>query len=177
LRGIIQLHRRGDTASVPGRTYVDGSSGVVTEGGLELSIVGVLPGQYKVEANGHFTAEVYFPGPVKLLVEHERIRGGVRGPGGNPDFLFYLTPAHERVRWGLDYGGESGSDFEFEGVPDGEWKVGAWRQRPGEYSDQPPSDTIRYPGTTDWSAAGILSITEASALSGLEIALPEKTNP
>lgn len=115
---------------------------------------------------------------VRIAVNLERggrIQGVVLGPEEN--HLIYLTPADEQSAWTRVFSGAAGGDFDMEGIPDGAWKIGAWRSAPGAYPDEPPPDTVWYPGTRDWNSAGIVSITAASEVLGIEIAPPESRNP
>lgn len=109
-----------------------------------------------------------------VLERGGRIQGLVSGGEEDREFLFYLTSAGDRTRWVLGYGGLSGREFDLKSIPDGEWKVGAWPARPNEYPEQAPPGTIWYPGTTDWSAAGVISIRDAGEVTGLAIVVPAR---
>ncbi len=106
-----------------------------------------------------------------------RIQGAVLDPDPSREYLFYLSPAGERTRWALGYGGVSRQEFDFQGIPDGDWKVGAWPRIAGEYPEEPPENVIWYPGTTDWSAAGGVSVRDGGSVSGVEIGVAPKAPP
>jgi hypothetical protein len=61
-------------------------------------------------------------------------------------------------------------DFALRGLPDGDYRIGAWIYT-GENPNE-PTDVTWYPGTPDWDAASVVSIREAGTVSGIDFALP-----
>ena len=56
------------------------------------------------------------------------------------------------------------------GLPDGDFKVGAWPVGEGrDWLDPPPADTVWYPGTEDWDSASVVEIRDASVVTDLVI--------
>lgn len=111
---------------------------------------------------------------VDLQVTIER-GGGILGAildreGSADDFLLFVTPSGDPTGHLAAWAHSPKREFEIYGLPDGEWKIGAWRQVEGaEYPDDPPAGTIWYPGTRDWSQAASITIAGASVVSGIEI--------
>jgi hypothetical protein len=99
------------------------------------------------------------------------IRGTVLTVPKDPsaDYYIYITAADDPAAWGHTFYWEWDRSFEVEGLPNGNWKVGAWRQWKSEYPEQPPEETVWYPGTLDWGSAGIIEIRDFSDVSGIEI--------
>jgi hypothetical protein len=94
------------------------------------------------------------------------------------DFVIYVADAQRRETVGRIYECEPcscyGSPFRFtaRGLPDGSYRVGALV---GDHCPPPwaaPPETIWYPGTTDWDSAGVVTIVNHAAVTGLEIHLP-----
>jgi hypothetical protein len=54
------------------------------------------------------------------------------------------------------------------GLPDGDYKVGAWPQFHGGHPAEPPEGTLWYPGTADWDSATILSIRDQAEMQGID---------
>ncbi len=111
---------------------------------------------------------------VQLPVVLERggiIRGLVRDrEESSSDFLIFVTRADDRAVWGRTFAFDPTPEFQIQGLPDGDWKVGAWRQPAAhQYPEEAPATTIWYPSTTDWEAAGIVSIQLSSEVTGIEI--------
>lgn len=111
---------------------------------------------------------------VQLPVVLERgglVRGHVLDrDGSSSDFYIFVTRAGDQAAWGTAFASDPTLEFEIQGLPDGDWKVGAWRQPAvHQYPDEPPAATIWYPGTTDWETAGSISISQSSDVTGIEI--------
>jgi hypothetical protein len=83
-----------------------------------------------------------------------------------------VTPADDPLSWAYDSFYTSGSAFRFQGLPDGDFKIGAWAGQWSWDGGPPPEGTIWYPGTTDWSGAGIIEIRDAGVVSGIVIEIP-----
>lgn len=105
------------------------------------------------------------------LEEGGRIGGEVADAPSSSGYLFYLTRADDSARWALGYGGLTNQEFDFEGIPEGDWKVGAWPNG-GGYPEEAPSNTVWYPSTLDWGDAGTISIRDGSTVTGILITLP-----
>jgi hypothetical protein len=101
-----------------------------------------------------------------------RISGALRDAPANAAYLFYLTSEDDPTRWALGFGERSRQGFDFTGIPDGRWKIGAWPRLDGVYPEVAPVNTVWYPGTDDWGTAGILTIEGASVITGVEIVIP-----
>jgi len=69
--------------------------------------------------------------------------------------------------WGFRVA-SAGGTYEVEGLPDGDWKIGAWLRAEG-YPDQPPAGTVWYPGTTDWNEAGVIQVRNHADVTGIVI--------
>jgi hypothetical protein len=84
------------------------------------------------------------------------------------DHLVYYTRADDPASIGFSFG-LAGRSFTVPGLQDGDYKVGAWRQPSRIYPEQPPSGTVWYPGTSDWTAAQVISIRDHGVVSGIDI--------
>ena len=113
--------------------------------------------------------------PISVVLEKGgTIAGAVHeAEGVTGDYSLYLTraddpaPSSRTYAWSLNLG------FRFEGLPDGDWKVGASRLSPSNpYSDTPPAETVWFPGTTDWQAAGIIPIRNFGDVTSIDIVMP-----
>jgi hypothetical protein len=84
-----------------------------------------------------------------------------------------LTPGDEYVTWARRWYGPTVTAFMLSGLPDGQYKVGfvsasiSWN-----FPGPPPAETIWYPGTQDWDEATILTIEDASEVTGIEFEVP-----
>ena len=113
--------------------------------------------------------------PISVVLEKGGTIAGVvrEAEGVTGDYSLYLTraddpaPSSRTYAWSLNLG------FRFEGLPDGDWKVGASRLSPSNpYSDTPPPETVWFPGTTDWQAAGIIPIRNFGDVTSIDIVMP-----
>jgi hypothetical protein len=82
-----------------------------------------------------------------------------------------ITPADEFTAWGSNYFFVLTGEYEFRGLPDGNFKVGF---RPGglDWNDPLPQGIIWYPGTLDWTDAGVVEIRDASVVTGIDFLVP-----
>ena len=103
------------------------------------------------------------------------IAGMVRDvEGGMGDYFVYITRADDPARWGYDFARNDRPEFGFEGLPNGDWKVGVWRRYPDpSFPDAPPIGTVWFPSTTDWEAAQAIPIRDFNDVTGIDIAMPE----
>ncbi len=85
----------------------------------------------------------------------------------DPDAWWYalLTPAADPTTWGQNYIFGPRTDYSLTGIPDGQWKIGVCLIYAAD-------DTIWYPGTADWDAAGIITIHDAETVLGVDIHIP-----
>jgi hypothetical protein len=58
--------------------------------------------------------------------------------------------------------------FTAAGLPDGDYRVGAWPQFGYTHPDEPPEGTLWYPGTTDWDSASVLTILDHEEILGID---------
>jgi hypothetical protein len=100
--------------------------------------------------------------------------------GAPSRFVIYVVEAATRQTVGLIYcepargcGGDlPNRPFLGLGIADGEYRVGA---SPHDSSTPPwdaPAGTIWYPGTAEWDSAGIVTIADHAAVTGIDIAWP-----
>jgi hypothetical protein len=110
------------------------------------------------------------------------IRGTISAPvatGGTTfiRYAVYLTPADDPACLGLTEGMDAPLRYEMAGVPNGDWKVGILGVEHHLLDDrhapaQPPAGTVWYPGTTDWNAAGTVTVRDLGAVDGIDFSLP-----
>ncbi|MCK4303495.1 MAG: hypothetical protein KAY24_04590 [Candidatus Eisenbacteria sp.] len=112
--------------------------------------------------------------PLSVILEKGgTIEGTVlMAEGSEVNCYVMITPASERVRWGYCYAWDWQPDYDIRGLPDGDWKVGVW-PIPADYELPaiPPDDTVWYPGTTDWNAAGVIEIRDFGDVRDIDIAV------
>ena len=110
-----------------------------------------------------------------VLEKGGTISGTVREiPGVRVDYFVYITRADDATRWGYTFAHRDRPSFVVKGLPDGDWKVGVRRQStPPTYPDQPPRDTVWYPGTTTWEAAQAIATRGFEDVTGIEISMPD----
>jgi hypothetical protein len=108
-----------------------------------------------------------------ILERGGTIAGVVRETEGvTADYSIYITSARDPAIWGYVFAWRSDPQFLVQGLPDGDWKVGAWRRISFSYPEQAPEGTVWYPGTTDWQAAGVIPIRGFQDVTGIEIVMP-----
>jgi hypothetical protein len=100
--------------------------------------------------------------------------------GAPSRFVIYVVEAATRETAGFVYcdcargcyGNPHNFPFLARGIADGEYRVGAM---PYDCSTPPsaaPAGTIWYPGTAEWETAGIVTIADHAAVTGIDIAWP-----
>lgn len=105
------------------------------------------------------------------LVSGGRIEGLVRRPAERMHRYWRvgITGADSEVRLGEFRGPQYSTDYWLRGLPDGDYKVGAWFVLADGESE--PEEIVWYPGTTEWNAATPLSISAANTLGEIDIDL------
>lgn len=102
------------------------------------------------------------------------IRGGiVQSTMPAQSYYVAVTPADAERIWGYVTLWTTETEFEILGLPDGEWKLGAWI--PGEDGNdhpEPPARAIWYPGTSAWDDATLITISAASDIDGIILSIP-----
>ena len=102
------------------------------------------------------------------------ISGVLGGPGlGTDDVIIYVTAADDPSGWSNRWVPAGRQSFTVEGLPNGQWKVGASIPA-GNNADRPTPapGTIWYPGTTHWQSARVITIRNFEDVTGIEISLP-----
>jgi len=87
-------------------------------------------------------------------------------------FYVMVTRVDNPEPWAYDSFPVSAS-FQFLGLPDGDYKIGAWDGHIPWDGGPAPAGAVWYPGTTDWNQAGVLQISDANAIAGIVIDIPE----
>ena len=108
-----------------------------------------------------------------IVVEEGGIIAGTASLAGSEHDWGYaiVTTADEALLLCDDYVSGTSPDFTVKGVADGGYKLGLvsngmyWLQ-PG---DPLPAGVVWYPGTTDWSAAGVVAIAGADSVGGIHL--------
>jgi len=90
----------------------------------------------------------------------------------NDDYAIFVYAAESGQEWARSEAYSFGPGFTFLGLPDGRYKIGASSDAYGDESGPPPPDTIWYPATPDWGAAGVVEIVGAATVSGVDIVFP-----
>jgi hypothetical protein len=110
-----------------------------------------------------------------LVIEEGGIIAGTTTLAGSGEHWGHVvvTSAEEDVLLCGDYVSTTSPDFRLPGVADGGYKLGLIASsmfwfNPG---DPVPDGVVWYPGTTDWSAAGVIAITGADSVGGIFLAL------
>ncbi len=81
-----------------------------------------------------------------------------------------ITPADEPTVWGSYYAFMGRPNFLVQGLPEGEFRIGAFPVSLGwTRGTPPPASTVWYPGTTDWNSGETITIQNASEVSGIVI--------
>ncbi|MBK7190273.1 MAG: hypothetical protein IPH86_16770 [bacterium] len=84
-----------------------------------------------------------------------------------------VTTAEEAVLLCADYVSTTSPDFTLSGVADGGYKLGLVSN--GTFwlgaGDPVPAGVVWYPGTTDWSAAGVIEVAGADSVGGIVLAI------
>jgi hypothetical protein len=104
--------------------------------------------------------------------------GVVRGtvlmdPDARRDYYIIVTPAGDRTPWGYSYAWDSGPAFAVLGLPDGDFKIGAYpigANPSWEWPGPAPAATRWYPGGVAWDDAGVITIVDGGDIEGVELA-------
>lgn len=93
--------------------------------------------------------------------------------GESLDAVIYVTPAASEEVWGSRSVSVGSPAFKIEGLPNGRWKIGAWR-RAGTWPEGPvpPPGTLWYPAQTDWRSARVFTIAGFEDLDRIDFRLP-----
>jgi len=124
------------------------------------------------------TVTVGSPGEiVRLDVALERggtISGAFAAPLPDDGSVYVVvTPQNERRTWGTSYAAAGHAAYSVVGLPDGGYKIGVFHPYAGwDRGDPPPEGTLWYPGTPDWSAAGVIGIQDAGDVTGVALSAP-----
>ncbi|MBK7049205.1 MAG: hypothetical protein IPH48_22400 [bacterium] len=110
-----------------------------------------------------------------LVIEEGGIIAGTTTLAGSGEHWGHVvvTSAEEDVLLCADYVSTTSPDFTLPGVADGGYKLGLvsngmfWLN-PG---DPVPAGVVWYPGTTDWSAAGVIAVAGADSVGGIHLAI------
>ncbi len=161
---------------------------------LEFGIANLRPGTYRLRIEADFNGwrrwvpqwydraltaaeatpiTIGYPGAIvnlPLVLERGGSIAGIVSDAQAPavDHPVYVTPAGSLEAWGYLVAYAPAQQFLLEGLPDGDWKVGASRSR---IEEQPPADTVWYPGGT-WENATVISTRGYSDVTGIVISLP-----
>ncbi len=84
-------------------------------------------------------------------------------------YMILFTPADADTLWGRNYIWFPDTEFSGVGLPDGQYKVGATPIGLLLLKAETPDNTIWYPGTSDWNAAGVVTIENAGTVVGVDI--------
>lgn len=102
--------------------------------------------------------------PLSMTVlEGGSIAGDLTG-APDPDGRWHAlaTPADAAAVWGFNYIFGPETAYNLIGLPDGDWKVGVT-------PINAPGDTLWYPGTADWAASTVVTITDGAEVAGIDI--------
>lgn len=173
------------------------------ESDLVFAIPNLRPGTYRMHIDPYFrgrepwapqwydrvtsqaqarTITIGQPGDVAripVVLERGGTIGGIvrEDPASNTTIYIYVTPADARTHWGLAYAFAGRRAFKVEGLPDGDWKIGASRVSPDDDTTEPPANTLWYPGTTDWQAASRITTRDFEDITGIDIVVPNPGGP
>jgi hypothetical protein len=108
-----------------------------------------------------------------VMQDGATISGTISRPGRETEeMLIYVTKAGDPTGWGSRYVTDEGS-FVFQGLPNGNWKVGVSSQgRRNPDNPTPAPDTVWYPGTSSWHAARTITVRNFQNVTGISITLP-----
>ncbi len=109
---------------------------------------------------------------VVTLEKGGTIAGLVRDSAGESLYRVHITTADEPETWASRFVSSANPVFEFQGLPNGDWKVSA--QRTG--IELPEPQRVWYPSTTDWETAEAIPVRDHADVTGIEIVLPA-SNP
>jgi hypothetical protein len=115
--------------------------------------------------------------PVPVTLEKGGSVSGriVEAPGVQADYYLYVTNAADPAVWARvgGYRRNGAVLFVVRGLPDGEWKLGAWARESGDHEpERPPAGTVWYPGAATWGEAGIIPVHDFADVTGIEIQMP-----
>jgi len=116
------------------------------------------------------------PRIVVVLDRGGTIAGTIDGPSSGV-YGIYLAQADDPARWSSTVVSSGYPSFSFQGLPDGDWKLGAWPYVWGDTPALPPPTIVWYPGTSSWSEAGVLSMRNHEDVTGVVIVFPETPSP
>ena len=107
------------------------------------------------------------PGEILSLTMDVLVGGSIAGSitdVPNPKAWWYtlISPSEDNTIWGRNYIFGPETAYLLTGLLDGDWKVGVT-------SISAPGDTIWYPGTTDWTEATVITITDGADVTGIDI--------
>jgi len=113
------------------------------------------------------------PGDVVDLPLVLKPGGVLRGMAqAGDDCYVIVTPADDQKPWGYDYAWSPEFNFEVLGLPDGEYKIGAYLMQAADDWDWPdvPSASMRwYPGESTWEEAETVTILDAGTVEGITL--------
>jgi protocatechuate 3,4-dioxygenase beta subunit len=150
---------------IPGIAEADRSRSVAANGVGEFEIAGLLPGRWKVRGTIHGSSPIFSdlaipigaadPFPVHLVLPGGRLTGTLfdrrtglpLGDDAPPRWLF-LGPAGGGEHVCEIQGGQTGSRFEMDGIPEGDWVLTVTARIFSNYT----SDPFHHPG------AGVLDL-------------------
>jgi hypothetical protein len=134
----------------------------------------VLPRWYDLSPSfeGATPVEVPEGGATGSLTVHlergGRIRGRVAGPQGQSAWVnIIVTPADADTAWAMPYQFGDGPAFEFRGVPEGSYKIGATQDHVSSYPTAIP--VTWYGGTASWDSATVVQVRDHEVIEGIEI--------
>jgi hypothetical protein len=83
---------------------------------------------------------------------------------------FFVTTADDPAQWGSYYTRDLEGTYTIHGLPDGAWKVGAFREV--WFPDVAPDDTVWFPGMSDWQDADVITTSGFEDVTGVDIVMP-----
>lgn len=113
--------------------------------------------------------------PVSIALELGATVTGTVYDSADPmdTYFIYITRADDPARWGDTVVWSSRPSYRFNGVPDGAWKIGAWRRVSGSnVPDEPPADTVWFPSTIGWNAATPITVVDHADVADVDIVIP-----
>ena len=106
-----------------------------------------------------------------VTIPRAGVIGGRVVRAGDPGWPFVVvaTAMDGSVPVDHDFVVAGESDYEINGLPDGDYRIGAYPYDMNiDWPDPPPEGTVWYPGTLDWSEAAVVEIRDAAVVEGID---------